>query len=77
MTRSEAYRIEDTATLLNNYIQVFSYVIDEMEQGRYKLPADRTPTLDDEYARVMQTSYFILEGLKNVREDLYKIFEDI
>ena len=53
------------------------YVIEEMEQGQYKVTADRTPTLDDELARVMQTSYFILEGLTQVREDLYKIWEDL
>lgn len=71
----EAYRVEELACKLNLNIQVLHYITQELEE--FKLPADREPTLDDEYARVMQTSLFILEGLKEVREDLYKIFEDI
>lgn len=76
-TSNTSYRLEDQTTKLNNYIQILHYVINEMEQGQYKVTADRTPTLDDELARVMQTSYFILEGLTQVREDLYKIWEDL
>ena len=76
-TSNTSYRLEDQTTKLNNYIQILHYVIEEMEQGQYKVTADGSPTLDDELARVMQTSYFILEGLTQVREDLYKIWEDL
>lgn len=72
-----SYRLENQAAKLNNYIQILHYVINEMEQGEYKVTKDRTPTLDDELARVIQTSLFILEGLKEIRKDIYTIWEDL
>lgn len=77
MTSNTSYKLENQNTKLNNYIQILYYVINEMEQGQYRVTADRTPTLDDELARVMQTSLFILEGLKEVRDDIYEIWEDL
>lgn len=73
-----SYEIENQATILNNYAQLLHYVIKEMEQGKYSsLCEDRKPTLDDESARVVSSCIFILDGMKTIRDDLYKLYDDM
>ena len=69
------YRVEDIACKLNESVQVMHYITQELEE--IKLPADREPTLDDTYARVNTLCYRTYEDIKAIREDLYKLFDDM
>lgn len=74
-TKPYHYRVEDIACKLNESVQIMHYITQELED--YKLPEDREPTLDDMYARVQSLCYRTYEDIKAVREDLYKLFDDM
>ena len=71
----DIYKIEEQAGKLNDCIQVLYYLHQEVTE--FKLPADREPTLDDIYARVPAICYMLLENMKEVRDELYNIFDSI
>lgn len=63
--------IEELAGELDSCIQILWYVYQEVVD--VKLPENREPTLDDIYARVPTVCFKVLEDMKSIREELYKL----
>lgn len=68
------YRVEDQACKVNECVQILHYIAQEIEDN--SMP-DKGSTLDDMEARIHFLCCKIHEDLKEIREELYSIYDEI